>query len=592
MLKGNESGWKNFPPEDQISTSTCRYHIRLKGFTTQYLMYKYMNKKTFINLSLLFILTAVTRYIFRANFLYEWDSVQYALSIDKFDILWHQPHPPGYILYVAVIKFAHLFIPNANFAIIASNIFFSSITLIIFYLLCRLMLEDDRVVLMAAWLFAFNPVFWFSGSTAIIYSVEAFIAITAGFLLWISLRSPHLKYLALSLFILGLLAGFRQTAVLLLSPLILFVFFKKVKSIKFFFPLLALFLLGVLLWLLPTLHNTSGLEGYLATSRGLTADLSQKLDTAFGGTMNYLVTNLSNFSIWMLQGVSPQGLVLIVLSLILFLKNTTIKGFFTNNKVLFFILWVFPALVFYLVYTEKAGYLLSLFPPLIILFAWSIKRLSGLLNLKKQMLFQYGIFGFSLVLSILWFVWPSSQAGIPQKINFPSYIIQPAYSDYNWDVSYREIRLKNAVFKTFGDFLHSDPQYDNTHAVLFWTGGYPTWRHMMFYYPEYQTYWLIDESVSGVSQFGSEYYLAENYQIDSYSGLPFWVQGDRPNTIMISLSEDVEWLFWIVDPRTSFYTTLVKNGNVDRSFELPNGQLVLITPKSESPMDLGSFIFR
>src|SRR5688500_18286685 len=29
-----------------------------------------------------------------------WDSVQFALALDRFDLHDHQPHPPGYILYV------------------------------------------------------------------------------------------------------------------------------------------------------------------------------------------------------------------------------------------------------------------------------------------------------------------------------------------------------------------------------------------------------------------------------------------------------------------------------------------------------------
>ena len=48
------------------------------------------------------LLTVLSRLPYRARMLYNWDAVQFALALGEYDVVKHQPHPPGYILYVAL----------------------------------------------------------------------------------------------------------------------------------------------------------------------------------------------------------------------------------------------------------------------------------------------------------------------------------------------------------------------------------------------------------------------------------------------------------------------------------------------------------
>ena len=48
------------------------------------------------------IVTLLSRWPYRARMLYNWDAVQFALALREFDIAKHQPHPPGYLLYVGL----------------------------------------------------------------------------------------------------------------------------------------------------------------------------------------------------------------------------------------------------------------------------------------------------------------------------------------------------------------------------------------------------------------------------------------------------------------------------------------------------------
>ncbi|MBI4245911.1 MAG: glycosyl transferase, partial [Candidatus Rokubacteria bacterium] len=48
------------------------------------------------------LLAVLSRLPYRARMLYNWDAVQFALALREYDVVKHQPHPPGYILYVGL----------------------------------------------------------------------------------------------------------------------------------------------------------------------------------------------------------------------------------------------------------------------------------------------------------------------------------------------------------------------------------------------------------------------------------------------------------------------------------------------------------
>lgn len=548
-------------------------------------------KYNIVSLLVLCILTAFSRWLFKANYLYEWDSVQFALSISKFDIMWHRPHPPGYIFYVFVIKAAYLLFQDANSAIVFINVLFSVGTLVIFYRLCLLFFKGKHIALLTVLMLATNPVFWFCGSTATAYVMEAFVTTLVGYLLFVSINSSQPRHWIIASFFFGVLGGFRQSAILLLAPLWLYVLHKKIHRPKELLVILTVFFVSVLLWLLPTIHNTVGLENYLHISRGLTGSNSEKLQAMFGGITNYLVTDLSNFFVWLVQGISPLGMGLIALALWLYFKKYPVGKILKNERAIFLSFWILPPALFYLAYIEKPGYLLTIIPPLLILLSWAIAKITlGIHNNTGQTFFKYSAYCSMILMFVTWFVWPSTTA-IPQKINHAAFIIQPPLSDYNWDISSREIRQKDYVMGAFSDLLGKTGKYQSSTTVIFWAGGYPTWRHIMYYFPDYESYWLVDKSVSGKSAFNCEYYLAKDRIESSYSGLPFWVEGQRPMKINIRLDKNIKWIIWVLDKKIDIYT-YVHNNYSDELLNLPNGQIIMITPNRYDMIDLGCFMIQ
>jgi hypothetical protein len=73
-------------------------------------------------LLLLVCATALTRFAFRSHFLYDLDSLGFALGVEHFDPRVYQPHPPGYFLYICLGKLFHTLIPDVNFALVLLSI--------------------------------------------------------------------------------------------------------------------------------------------------------------------------------------------------------------------------------------------------------------------------------------------------------------------------------------------------------------------------------------------------------------------------------------------------------------------------------------
>ena len=61
--------------------------------------------------ALIFLVCAAAYFLARTPALDEWDSVQFALGVGDFNLSRHQPHPPGYPLYIAAGWLAHRLLP-------------------------------------------------------------------------------------------------------------------------------------------------------------------------------------------------------------------------------------------------------------------------------------------------------------------------------------------------------------------------------------------------------------------------------------------------------------------------------------------------
>ena len=86
----------------------------------------------------LFVLAVCTRWPMRVSSLEEFDSANYALALQEFNIEKHQPHPPGYLFFIGAARFAQLWIPDPIQALTAVQVVSGALSLMLFYGLLRL----------------------------------------------------------------------------------------------------------------------------------------------------------------------------------------------------------------------------------------------------------------------------------------------------------------------------------------------------------------------------------------------------------------------------------------------------------------------
>ena len=153
-------------------------------------------------LAILSILMLVTRLPFTSKYLFEWDSVDFALGFENYDIIHHQPQPPGYILYVGLGRIVNWIFHDANTTMVFLSIVFSIFTVVLVYFLAKQMFSE-KIALVASLLLDFNPIFWFYGEVATIYPCEAFLAALIAYLSYNMLKGND-KYLYPAVIALGL----------------------------------------------------------------------------------------------------------------------------------------------------------------------------------------------------------------------------------------------------------------------------------------------------------------------------------------------------------------------------------------------------
>src|SRR5690349_14178154 len=95
----------------------------------------HMNRRQWLVCALLVIAVVLTRFLFRSHYLYDIDSVNFALALDHFDPTVYQPHPPGYFLYVILGRLANAIFNDANTALVAISIAASAAAAFLIYVL-------------------------------------------------------------------------------------------------------------------------------------------------------------------------------------------------------------------------------------------------------------------------------------------------------------------------------------------------------------------------------------------------------------------------------------------------------------------------
>src|SRR5204863_2330232 len=141
-----------------------RIHRRPRGRRTIRLKVQFS-----IAAAILVIATVVSRLPFMTQTLYAFDSANYALAVrDFYNVAFHQPHPPGYPLYVFFARVLNVVVQDPNRALVLEGIVWSAIAVACTTLLARA-LFGRSVGLLSGLLLVCTVGFWGYGEVAYPY---------------------------------------------------------------------------------------------------------------------------------------------------------------------------------------------------------------------------------------------------------------------------------------------------------------------------------------------------------------------------------------------------------------------------------------
>lgn len=318
----------------------------------------------------------VTRIPFTASRLWDHDSVQFALGVERYDLAAHHPHPPGYPLYIAVLKLLALLGVDSLHGMEALSIAAAALGAgLIVPLVARLMaLSAARVVegrrtaamrmpspavpahlagardlanpgdrsdphdladpacrgdrgdsgdlanpgklaagALAAALFVFDPLLWFYGELPLVYAVEAGMAVG---LAYAALRMADGRgpFLA-ACAAFALAGGIRPSTLVLLLPLFLVGAWNAWRRGATPGTLAAGAVVAVVLglaWLVPLLAAAGGYAAYRRIGSEHFNALLPYTSILYGAGWRALAHNLTIMTKWFLQGLVPAAAALVV----------------------------------------------------------------------------------------------------------------------------------------------------------------------------------------------------------------------------------------------------------------------------------------
>jgi hypothetical protein len=396
------------------------------------------------------------------EYLYHWDEIQLSLGAERFDPAWHQPHPPGYYLFVLVSRLIGALLPDAlePGRVVSALAAAAFVALLGTRLPAGLALAPRLLLQLTAALFVVAcPLVAFFALANLTYVAEG--VLWTWIALLVSARPRGRGLLALALLV-GVAAGVRPTLLLWSMALCGLEWLRRPGWIRArdLVPCGVALCAGLLAWLLPMLHEAGGVARYVEAAGLLGAgNVWSKSVFALGPAvlLERLPAMLSD-----LAAAGGWALVPALARLAPGVADARSEPARSRQIALLAaagISFGFYALVIY----DSAGYALSFVLPVAAFGIFETGRLARDLGSRPQTLATLG-----LVLLMLPWTWLSRSP----EISLDEYATHD-----------RNLRSRFDALRRF------DP--DTTLLVTseeYWRYGF---RHVMYYLPEYTTLQLV-----------------------------------------------------------------------------------------------------
>jgi hypothetical protein len=452
-------------------------------------------------------LAAITRLPFRARLLSTWDAVQFALALGDYDITRHQPHPPGYLLYVGLGRLvASTGLTGRDDAYVWLSISASAAAVFALYRLAWTLYGRAAALVAAGGLLA-SPLFWFYGLVGLPYAVEAALATAVVGFAW-PMQEGRVKTETWSALALGLAGGVRQSMLILLLPLWLGAAWGGLGRRR---ALVGLGVLGltVLAWLLPMLWLAGGPGPYLLASRELyESTVRATTVTSFFGSLGPLdAVGAAGLVAWLrnLRGLLEAGLLGLGLFspvLLAILAEAWRRRHHWGPRSWLFAGWLGPAAIVYAaVHFGQYGYLLTVLPALYLLVARQVVLRWGRGQGRSTVVLVAAV----LLLHAVYFVtarpvdvfWDRQPAGPAGRLSDG---LRAFYRLVLWPHTAHGLRDEELVLLSYVEAIRGgfDPGDSVVVTELGNPRSYPWFRQAAYYLPEFPIIHLrLDGFTSG-----------------------------------------------------------------------------------------------
>lgn len=316
------------------------------------------------------LLLVVLRVPFLAQQPFEVDVGNFMLAVADFDVAQHRPHPPGYFLYVMIVRMLAAVTGDAHAALVWFAAAASALAAVPTWLLARQFLDRQG----ARWVVAlclFNPASWF-------YSCVGLASITellwTPWVLWLLVAGARgeRKSLLWGSLLLGLAGGFRQNLLVFLAPCWFFAVWHCPGSWRHRGAATALLLGGVSCWFVPTVIDTGGLAAYRAANAFLADSMAQSC-VFLSPVAGEVAANLVRFASSAVVALGLAGLLGLGLAVLRWRRLPWQR----DGASLLAVAVAAPLLFFVAVYFHKKAYVLVLLAPA------SIMAVAGLRTLRR-----------------------------------------------------------------------------------------------------------------------------------------------------------------------------------------------------------------
>lgn len=329
---------------------------------------------------------------FMSRWPYNWDAAQFVLALRHYAIGMHQPHPPGYPLFVVLGKLLHLVV-SENIALVIIAALFGYISVIVLYLFCDQLWRNKLGSSFIAICYMLNPLFWLYRETALTYTVDAAASITVGYLAWLTITRRSRHYVLISSLVLAVAGAVRPSLVVLLLPLFIFQISFHRRNWKLVLVACGILVIGTVAWLIPVVILTGGVWEYITESRNLYGASTVNINI-FEQTKLVFNTVLVSLNFILIP--------LVVSIVLLAIRYKPLWRRFIPIYI-YVAVWVLPALLVYCFgHFGQLGYALILIPPVYLLLIFVLQA-----TLDKWIIRWVGVIGLVFVSLIFLVLSPS-----------------------------------------------------------------------------------------------------------------------------------------------------------------------------------------